>query len=176
MRRSNSPLVIHFAARPTQLGVVFAATTERGICMLHLIEPKEFTATVTELQRWYPKATLKEDDRGVADVFRQVDRWLNGDRATTPPLDLSGTPFQLKVWRALQRIPAGTTVTYSELARRAGFPKAVRATATACARNPVALFVPCHRIVRRDGLGGYGGGGVVCKRRLLEREGVFTSV
>ncbi|HMI37346.1 MAG TPA: methylated-DNA--[protein]-cysteine S-methyltransferase, partial [Steroidobacteraceae bacterium] len=86
------------------------------------------------------------------------------------PLDIRGTAFQRRVWRALQRIPVGTTATYGDIARRIGAPKAVRAVAQACAANPLAVAIPCHRVVRRDGtLSGYRWG-VSRKRALLARE------
>ena len=107
----------------------------------------------------------------LTDVFLKLDGLSTAEGEARIALDLQGTPFQQKVWKALQKVPKGETISYSDLARRAGVPKAVRATASACARNPVALLVPCHRIVRRDGgLGGYGGG-LERKRRLLEIEG-----
>jgi O-6-methylguanine DNA methyltransferase len=86
------------------------------------------------------------------------------------PLDVRGTAFQQRVWQALRRIPAGKTATYSQIARRIGAPKAVRAVAQACAANPLAVAIPCHRVVRNDGaLAGYRWG-VARKRALLERE------
>ena len=100
-----------------------------------------------------------------------VEVLADGSGPASVPLDLRGTPFQQRVWQALQKVRRGQTATYSELAERAGVPRAVRAVASACARNPVCLFVPCHRIVRRDGgLGGFGGGGVERKRALLALE------
>jgi AraC family transcriptional regulator of adaptative response/methylated-DNA-[protein]-cysteine methyltransferase len=172
-----SSTVIHYACRPTKWGHVFAARTARGVCLLYVIDAKRRGATLAELRRRYPDAKLVEDDAALAEVFDHVERFADGNGGSEPPLDLCGTPFQLKVWRALRQVPAGTTATYSDLARRAGIPKAVRAAASACARNPVCLFVPCHRIVRLDGgLGGYGGaGGVALKRRLLELEGAIAS-
>lgn len=163
---------IRYACRSTKVGLVFAATTERGVCLLHLIDAKGKAAALAELRRRYPGETIREDETALVDVFDRIDATADGEAEAAIALDLRGTPFQQKVWQALRRVPAGKTVTYTELARRAGVPKAVRATASACARNPVALFVPCHRIVRSDGgLGGYAGG-VMRKRRLLELEGV----
>jgi AraC family transcriptional regulator, regulatory protein of adaptative response / methylated-DNA-[protein]-cysteine methyltransferase len=171
---STTTPMIRYAAKPTKVGLVFAATTERGVCLLHLIDAKQKGATVAALKRRHPGATLLEDAAGLNEVFQKVESWANGNEKAHIALDLQGTAFQQKVWRALQRVPAGKTVSYSDLARQAGNPKAVRATASACARNPVALFVPCHRIVRRDGgLGGYAGG-LDRKRRLLEIEGVLS--
>ena len=95
----------------------------------------------------------------------------NPDRALDLPLDIQGTAFQAQVWRALQKIPVGKTATYTEIAAALGRPKAVRAVARACAENKLALLVPCHRVIRRDGeLGGYRWG-LERKRALLAREG-----
>ncbi len=178
MPSSVSASVIQFACQSTSCGLVFAARTTRGVCLLHLIETNGRAAALAELRRRHPGATFVKDETALADVFRQVDAFADDPAGSDIVLDLHGTPFQQKVWRAMQRIPKGTTATYSELARRAGVPLAVRAVASACARNPVCLFVPCHRIVRLDGgLGGYGGaGGVEKKRHLLELEGALTSV
>jgi AraC family transcriptional regulator, regulatory protein of adaptative response / methylated-DNA-[protein]-cysteine methyltransferase len=176
MSTATTTTMIQYAWRSTQLGPVFAAQTERGLCMLHLVGQKSHAASMAELRRRYPEAVIQEDEAALEEVFRNVDAWSQGDDCSNLALDLQGTPFQQKVWRALRRVEAGKTVSYSELARRAGAPRAVRAAASACARNPVALFVPCHRIVRRDGgLGGYAGG-IEHKRRLLELEGALTSV
>ena len=165
MRPSDATQVVHYACQSTNCGLVFAAQTTRGVCLLHLIEANGRSAALAELRRRHPEATLVEDKTALAEVFRQVDAFGEAEGKNTPVLDLHGTPFQLKVWKALQRVPAGKTATYSELARRAGMPLAVRAVASACARNPVCLFVPCHRIVRVDGgLGGYGG-----RRRCREK-------
>jgi AraC family transcriptional regulator of adaptative response/methylated-DNA-[protein]-cysteine methyltransferase len=104
-------------------------------------------------------------------LLKRVRDWLAqpaGELGLT--LDLQGSPFQLRVWQALQKVPAGVTVSYSDLAHRLNLPTASRAIAGACARNPVALAVPCHRVVRHDGrLSGYRWG-VERKRDLLERE------
>lgn len=108
----------------------------------------------------------------LARVCRQLDEYFVGDRtAFDLPLELGGTPFQRKVWQALEAIPYGETVSYGEVARRIGSPRAVRGVGGANGRNPVAIVVPCHRVIAADGsLGGYGGG-LERKRRLLELEG-----
>ena len=107
----------------------------------------------------------------VAPILRQLRERLHGERETVDmPLDLRGSPFFLKVWQVMQKVPWGETWSYQELARRAGRPKAVRAAASACARNPICILVPCHRIISSDGsLGGYGGG-LDMKRALLDSE------
>lgn len=175
MSHSPTRTLIHYAYRSTPLGQVFAAQTECGLCMLHLVGQRSHAASLAELRRRYPEAVIEENDAALDEVFHHVEAWSQGDDCANIALDLQGTPFQQKVWKVLRRVKAGKTVSYSELARLAGEPKAVRAAATACARNSVALFVPCHRVIRSDGsLGGYGGG-VEHKRRLLQLEGALTS-
>ncbi len=124
-----------------------------------------------ELQDRFPKAQLIGADRDyealVARVVGLVEEPMLG---LDLPLDVRGTAFQQRVWQALQQIPAGQTVSYAEIARRIGAPKAVRAVAGACAANHIAVAIPCHRVVRNDGaLSGYAWG-VERKRALLERE------
>jgi len=115
-------------------------------------------------------------DRILPWVRRQLDEYFLGTRTTfTVALALVGTPFQLAVWAELSRIPCGTTATYGEVARRVGRPRAARAVGLANGRNPVALVVPCHRVVASGSLGGYGGG-LDRKRWLLRHEAEMCSV
>ena len=111
---------------------------------------------------------VAEDPAGAATA---LTRYLGGDRRALEevPVDLGGTPFQRDVWAALRSVPAGSTVTYAEIARRVGRPKAVRAVGAANGSNPVSLFVPCHRVIGKDGLRGYAGG-LTRKEWLLAHE------
>jgi AraC family transcriptional regulator of adaptative response/methylated-DNA-[protein]-cysteine methyltransferase len=148
---------------------VLVARSDRGVCAISL-GPNADTLR-RELQERFPKAALIGGDadfeRWVTEVVSLVDAPAVGLRL---PLDIRGTAFQRRVWRALQRIPVGTTATYSDIARRIRAPKAVRAVAQACAANPLAVAIPCHRVVRSDGtLSGYRWG-VSRKRALLARE------
>jgi AraC family transcriptional regulator, regulatory protein of adaptative response / methylated-DNA-[protein]-cysteine methyltransferase len=163
--------VIRYGSGPTRVGPTFVALSERGLCTLKLLVHEDFRSALAGLRRLFPTALLREEPKAAAGVLRQVDEVLAGERpATDIPLDLQGTPFQKHVWRVMQQIPRGKTCSYSDLAKRAGRPKAVRAVGSACARNPVALLVPCHRVLHRGGgLGGYGGG-LDCKRELLRIE------
>jgi AraC family transcriptional regulator, regulatory protein of adaptative response / methylated-DNA-[protein]-cysteine methyltransferase len=152
--------------------LTFVALSDRGLCALKMVGNRAGEREVlAELRRQFPGAELVRDARAVAPVLRQVNELIAGRRSNLDvPLDLHGTAFQQRVWRALCQVPRGQTWSYSELARRAGSPRAVRAAASACARNPVAILVPCHRIVREDGgLGGYRWG-LERKRELLRRE------
>ena len=159
---------IAFAERKTALGYLLLAATERGLCAVRLGDSA--AAVRSELAVEFPRATLIEDRPALEGQFAAVEALLAGETPALP-LDIEATAFQARVWQALLRIPRGTTVSYGELARAIGQPQAVRAVAGACAANPVALVVPCHRVVGRDGaLTGYRWG-VERKRDLLAREG-----
>jgi AraC family transcriptional regulator of adaptative response/methylated-DNA-[protein]-cysteine methyltransferase len=163
-------MLIRFATvQSSYLGWVMVAATDRGICALILGDNPE---TLRELL-WmkFPQAELRESDPEFSDMVAKVISFVESPRAEFAlPLDMQGTAFQQRVWMALRDIPAGSTISYRDLAGRIGRPKAVRAVATACAANPVAVIVPCHRVVRSDGnLGGYHWG-IERKRALLDRE------
>jgi AraC family transcriptional regulator, regulatory protein of adaptative response / methylated-DNA-[protein]-cysteine methyltransferase len=160
---------IRFAVGECSLGSILVAATETGICAIALGDNPE--SLVRDIQDRFPNARLIGDDpafdRLVATVIGFVETPAIG---LSLPLDVRGTAFQQRVWRALRDIPAGSTMSYAEIARRIGVPKAVRAIAQACASNPIAVAIPCHRVVRLDGgLSGYRWG-VERKRALLERE------
>jgi len=160
---------IHFAVGECSLGSVLVAATDTGVCAIALGDDPD--VLVRDLQDRFPKAQLVGGDarfeRLVAKVVGLVE---TPAVAIDLPLDVRGTAFQQRVWQALRKIPAGSTVSYQDLARRIGKPTAVRAVAHACGANPVAIAIPCHRVVRTDGhLSGYRWG-VERKRALLDRE------
>jgi AraC family transcriptional regulator of adaptative response/methylated-DNA-[protein]-cysteine methyltransferase len=136
---------------------------------VQFVEEKEDSRRA--LQAEYPQARLKQDDAGLADWAEQVRALVAGEQASHRiPLDIRGTAFQQKVWEQLQRIPMGKTMTYSDVARALGRDSAVRAVANACAANTLAVVVPCHRVVRKDG-GALGyRWGARRKQTLLETE------
>lgn len=160
---------IRFAVGECTLGSILVAASEKGICAILLGDDAD--ALARDLQDRFPKAHLIGGDvqfeRWMARVVGYVEApWLGLDL----PLDIRGTAFQHRVWRALSEVPAGTTASYAEIAKRVGAPKAVRAVAQACAANSLAVAIPCHRVVRTDGaLSGYRWG-VERKRALLDRE------
>ena len=170
-----------YAIAPCALGMVLVAMTSRGVRRVMLgDDPAALDAT---LQLLDPAAALVRDDDALGDVVARVVALASGAELPptglqaprmSMPLDIGGTAFQQRVWRELQRIPRGETITYAELAARIGSPKAVRAVGTACGANPVAMVVPCHRVVRADGsLGGYAWG-LERKARLLRVEQLKT--
>lgn len=160
---------IRFALGETSLGAILVASSAKGVAAILLgAEPE---ALLRELQDRFPKARLIGADRDYeALVARVVGLVEDPALGLDLPLDVRGTAFQQRVWQALRQIPAGQTVSYAEIARRIGVPKAVRAVAGACAGNNLAVAIPCHRVVRTDGrLSGYAWG-VERKRALLDRE------
>lgn len=162
---------IRWSLIDTVLGAALVAATARGICMVDLgDDPAGLEA---RLRTEFPRARLQRVDAGrdefLAPRVRAVARRLAGQGGEVD-VDLVGTAFQRKVWDALMKIPRGQTRSYAEVAGEIGDPRAVRAVAGACARNKVAVLVPCHRVVRGDGsVGGYRWG-LPLKERLLERE------
>jgi len=130
-------------------------------------------ALLRELKHDFVAAEIHRDDAGLEPVATQVKHLLKGSTAPIKiPLDLRGTAFQQMVWKELQRIPSGETRSYTELAKTIGRPNAVRAVANACGSNPVAVVVPCHRVVQKNGtLAGYRWG-AKRKRALLEKEAI----
>ncbi len=168
-RAGGTDTDIRFALGECSLGAILVACSDRGVCAILLGDDAE--ALLIDLQRRFPRARLHPGDARfelqVAAVVGFVEQPALGLEL---PLDIRGTAFQQRVWQALRGIPAGSTVSYAQLAQRIGAPRAARAVAAACAANPLAVAIPCHRVVRRDGgLSGYRWG-VERKRRLLELE------
>jgi AraC family transcriptional regulator, regulatory protein of adaptative response / methylated-DNA-[protein]-cysteine methyltransferase len=160
---------IRFAVGQTSLGAILVASSRKGVASILLgDDPDEL---VRNLQDRFPKARLIGADRDYEALVARVVGFIETPRiGLNLPLDVRGTAFQRRVWQALQEIPVGETVSYAEVARRIGSPKAVRAVAGACAANKLAVAIPCHRVVRSDrSLSGYAWG-VERRRVLLERE------
>jgi AraC family transcriptional regulator of adaptative response/methylated-DNA-[protein]-cysteine methyltransferase len=168
-RRGGIGQTIRFVTVETPLGWALVAATDRGICMTALADNRE--SLEASLRQRFPAAKVIAEDGGLKDWADRIVRFITApDRNLDLPLDIQGTAFQARVWRALQKIPLGKTASYAEIAAALGQPKAVRAVAQACAANKLALIVPCHRVIRSDGdLGGYRWG-VERKRALLARE------
>lgn len=160
---------IHYASARCSLGSLLVAATERGICAIFLGDKQADLRR--DLAARFPRAHLRSAEPAFARTLAQVVALVENPHAATQlPLDIQGTAFQQRVWQALRSIPAGETLSYTELARRIGQPSAARAVAAACAANSLAVAVPCHRVVRGDGsLSGYRWG-TQRKRALLERE------
>jgi AraC family transcriptional regulator, regulatory protein of adaptative response / methylated-DNA-[protein]-cysteine methyltransferase len=160
---------IAFTIADSPLGKLLVASTEKGVCKISL---GDTAARLSEaLFAEFPKALINQDSAPLRTAVRAILDYLTQKTTTIDlPLDLQATTFQMRVWRELQRIPYGHTLSYEEVATRLKQPSATRAVARACASNPVALVVPCHRVIRKDGgLGGYRWG-IERKKRLLAAE------
>jgi AraC family transcriptional regulator, regulatory protein of adaptative response / methylated-DNA-[protein]-cysteine methyltransferase len=168
-RSGGMGVTLRYTTVPTVVGLMLVAVTERGIAAVSLGDTE--VALVASLHNDYPKAEFRRDRKGLEEHVAHLLQCFNGrvdvDRLL---LDVKATVFQRKVWQALQQIPRGQTRSYQEIARAIGRPTAARAVARACARNPVAVAIPCHRIVRGNGqLAGYRWG-LGRKQRLLALE------
>jgi AraC family transcriptional regulator of adaptative response/methylated-DNA-[protein]-cysteine methyltransferase len=168
-RAGGSGVAIRFAVGACSLGAILVAATGKGICAILMGDEPELL--VRDLQDRFPRASLCAADAGFASTLASVVALVEAPRlGLALPLDVRGTVFQQRVWQALREIPAGATESYAGLAARIGLPAGARAVAGACAANPVAVAIPCHRVVRHDGaLSGYRWG-VERKRALLARE------
>ena len=169
-RTGGADADIRFAVGECSLGSILVAQSEIGVCAILLGDDPE--ALVRNLQDRFPKATLIGGDAAFEQLVSRVVGFIEAPALGLDlPLDVRGTAFQRRVWQALQEIPSGSTASYTEIAERIGAPKSVRAVAQACAANPLAVAIPCHRVVRNDGgLSGYRWG-IERKRTLLQREG-----
>jgi AraC family transcriptional regulator of adaptative response/methylated-DNA-[protein]-cysteine methyltransferase len=161
---------IRYALLDTPLGQMLVAATAKGICRL------TFDEDVAALKRRFPNASIEPADTAMASLISGVLQAIEAPAAAPDlPIDVAGTAFQEKVWRELRRIPLGETRSYADIAAAIGDPKATRAVGTANGSNPVAVLVPCHRVIRSDGtLGGYAGG-LDRKRQFLAAEGASWS-
>jgi AraC family transcriptional regulator of adaptative response/methylated-DNA-[protein]-cysteine methyltransferase len=169
-RAGGSGETIRFAVGACSLGAILVAATGQGICAILMGDDPD--ALVRDLQDRFPRADLVGADAGFEQMIARVVGFVESPGIGLDlPLDVRGTAFQQRVWQALREIPAGQTVSYAELAERVGLPAGARAVAGACAANPIAVAIPCHRVVRNDGsISGYRWG-VERKQALLEREG-----
>ena len=165
--RQGKGAQIRYTISITTLGPTLIARTDRGLCAVRMGEPEDLER---ELRAEFSMAHIERDDAGLQTEAEAVRRLASGRPATSMPLDVLGTAFQRKVWGELQAIGRGEQRTYSDVAKAIGQPEAVRAVANACASNPVAMVVPCHRVVRSDGASGGYRWGEPRKRRLLESE------
>lgn len=168
-RDGGANTIIHFALAECSLGSILVAKSARGVCAVMMGDDPLQLAR--DLQDQFPKADLVGDESGYEDLVAKVIGLIERPGVGLYlPLDIRGTAFQQRVWKALQQIPVGTTAGYSDIAKVIGMPKATRAVAQACGANALAVAIPCHRVIRNDGaLSGYRWG-VERKRALLDRE------
>jgi AraC family transcriptional regulator, regulatory protein of adaptative response / methylated-DNA-[protein]-cysteine methyltransferase len=164
---------IGFAVAPCSLGFVIIAVSEHFIRSIMVGDDPEML--MSDLQNQYPNDTFEVADQEQGLMRKVVDLIERPEQAVELPLDVRGTEFQVSVWDALQSVPAGTTVSYKTLAEQIGAPNEVREVVQACAANPLAVAIPCHRAVRADGELAEYRWGVERKRALLEREAMGTA-
>ena len=168
-RAGGANTTIHFSVGECSLGSILVARSARGVCAIYLGDDPE--TLLHEMEDRFPNATLIGGDKPFNDLVAKVVGFVEEPKTGLDlPLDVRGTAFQQRVWRALQQIPAGKTVSYAELAKRIGAPKSVRAVANACGANEIAVAIPCHRVVHKDGTASGYRWGVERKRALLKRE------
>ena len=170
-RRGGAGKEIRFEIADSALGKILLAATARGLCSVTIGD--DAASLERDLAKTFPSARFtptKGKDAQMKNWRDAVVAVASGKKATTPPLDVAGTAFQLKVWEALRQIPAGATRSYSQVAAEVGAKGASRAVGSACANNPVALVIPCHRVLRNDGAAGGYRWGLDRKKRILAAE------
>jgi AraC family transcriptional regulator of adaptative response/methylated-DNA-[protein]-cysteine methyltransferase len=175
-REGAAGVAIRYTTLACPLGRVLVAATERGLCAVNIGDDDD--VLLEQLRGEFPRARITRVDAGrdewlsvvVARIAAQFGKVENAARSELPPLDITATAFQWRVWDALTRIPAGETRSYGEVARMIGAPKAARAIGRACGSNKLALIVPCHRVVREDGTIGGWRWGAARKQSLLRDE------
>lgn len=170
--KRGSGVSIRYAIAKTPIGRMLLAATSRGICSVQFGESVE--TLESELRREYPLAEIARSDKALASSVRAIQGRIRGEDRKTLPLDIQATAFQRLVWEQLREIPYGGTRSYGEVAKRIGRPKAARAVARACATNPVAIAIPCHRVVRENGDPGGYRWGLRRKQNLLALEKSVT--
>ena len=154
-KTGGAGLSIDYGVHNSPFGNIFVAATARGICKLSFLDQADITADITDLQRQWPNALLRHNAPASLKI---IDRIFSGTGPVDRPLSLHvcGTNFQVNVWRALMQIPAGTLRSYSHIAKAVGKPMAARAVGSAIGSNPIAFFIPCHRVLQQSGnIGGY---------------------
>ena len=162
----------------TPVGPMLALASDEALCALEFWRPGRMSRLDERLQRWFDPHVVEDGTNGVITRTGEwLDQYFAGAEPIDVPLEMRGAPFELRVWAALRAIPRGHTVSYGEIARQVGAPGASRAVGTAHGANPIAIIVPCHRVIGANGtLTGYGGGLDVKARLLnLETQGRFAA-
>lgn len=169
-RRRGEGLHIRYSIQPTPFGEALVAMTHRGICNLQFVDERGRQAALERLYRAWPRASLCEDALSISQAVRDIFSDFPKQTGIPVKLHIHGTNFQIKVWEALLHIPAGRVVSYQDIAVYIGMPESARAVGQAVARNPVAVVIPCHRVLPKAGsFGGYRWG-TVRKKALLAWE------
>ena len=169
--------VISYGVHRTPFGLCLVGRRMQGICAAAFIASRDRRDVLSVLRRSWPDAIFIQRQTDTRRLLTRLFDAGRHPRRIQPRMVPSGTPFQRAVWRAVRRIPSGRVASYTDVARWAGAPRAIRAVANAVAANPVAVGIPCHRVIRSDGgMGGYSArGGIAKKRQLLEQEGALCT-
>lgn len=175
VRRLGAGLEIRYGIHPSPFGQCLLATTHRGLCELRFVDPDQHDAAVAALRAAWPRADVRRDPSTTAPLAEQIFGPIEAIPPEPIAVYLRGSPFQLLVWRALLRVPAGAVVSYQQLARMADRPRATRAVGSAMAHNPVSYLIPCHRVIRSTGHPGHYGGGAARKKALIAWEAAKTN-
>jgi len=165
-KRSGEGLTIHYGVHPTPFGECLLGITERGVCALFFVQENDRKEVRQELHDRWPHARLIEDPSRTQQYINRIFG-ASSTRRPTVPLVLSGTNFQIKVWEALVHIPAGHVLSYEDIAKRIGEPKASRAVGNAVAKNPISYLIPCHRVIQSAGVTGNYRWGPARKKAML---------
>ena len=166
-RRKGAELEISFGFHPSPFGECLLATTERGLCYVSFVQENGRDRVLNGLRRQWPRADIRHRARKTAPLVDRVFPFAPLPNPAPLHLHVRGTNFQIQVWEALLRIPLGEAVTYEDIARHIGLPRAARAVGNAVGRNPIPFLIPCHRVIRKSGLFGYYGGGPARKKAIL---------
>jgi AraC family transcriptional regulator, regulatory protein of adaptative response / methylated-DNA-[protein]-cysteine methyltransferase len=163
VKTGGAGVIVDYGIHESPFGDAFVATTSRGMCALSFISPEDPERALRELRKRWPNAQLRENVAGT----RNAARAAFGNGASEISLFLKGTNFQIRVWEALMRVPAGHAVTYEAIAREIGQPSAMRAVGAAVGQNPIAYLIPCHRVLRKSGVFGDYHWGPMRKKAIL---------
>ena len=166
-KKKGRGLDIRYGYHPSPFGECLLAVTDRGICALTFVLAGDRQQPVADLERQWPQATIRLNPQASAGLLDSIFGYPHHHPPAPLYLFVKGTNFQIKVWEALLKIPLGQAVTYEDIARHVGMPRAARAVGNAVGRNPIPFLIPCHRVIRKMGQFGYYGGGPARKKAML---------
>lgn len=173
-KKKGDGLEIRYGLHPSPFGECLLAVTERGICALTFVQDADRREPVADLERQWPRAVIRKDPKTTAGLLEHVFGFPRDNPPAPLYLFVKGTNFQIKVWEALLKIPLGKAVTYEDIARHIGLPRAARAVGNAVGRNPIPFIIPCHRVIRKMGVFGHYGGGPARKKAMLGWESTLA--
>jgi AraC family transcriptional regulator of adaptative response/methylated-DNA-[protein]-cysteine methyltransferase len=166
-RKKGEGMTILYGFHPSPFGEILLAATERGICGLWFLNRRSPDTMANLMKKEWPKSVIREDPSKTSALSKRIFTFSRDEAPAPLHLFVKGTNFQIKVWEALLRIPLGRAVTYEDIARHIGMPRAARAVGNAVGKNPIPFLIPCHRVIRKAGEFGYYGGGPARKKAIL---------